>query len=50
MQNRFFSSIGRFFAGTGHVIGTPSGDARGHVRVPNGTMFDAGAAERFTGR
>jgi hypothetical protein len=50
MQNRFFNSIGRFFAGTGHVIGTPSGDARGHVRVPNGTMFDAGAAERFMGR
>jgi hypothetical protein len=33
MQNRVFRSIGRFFAGTGHVIGTPSGDARGHLRV-----------------
>jgi hypothetical protein len=50
MQNRFFNSIGRFFAGTGHVIGTPSGDARGHMRVPNGTMFDAGASDRFMGR
>jgi len=33
MQNRFFRSIGRFFEGTGDVIGTPSGDARGHVRA-----------------
>jgi hypothetical protein len=50
MQNRFLNSIGRFFAGTGHVIGTPSGDARGHVHMPNGSMYDAGAAERFVGR
>ena len=33
MQNRIFRSIGRFFAGTGDVVGTPSGDARGLVRV-----------------
>ena len=33
MQNRVFRSIGRFFAGTGEVLGTPSGDARGLVRV-----------------
>jgi hypothetical protein len=33
MQNRVFRSIGRFFAGTGDVVGTPSGDARGHIRV-----------------
>jgi hypothetical protein len=33
MQNRVFSSIGRVFAGTGDVLGTPSGDARGHIRV-----------------
>lgn len=33
MQNRVFRSIGRFFAGIGDVIGTPSGDARGHLRV-----------------
>jgi len=33
MQNRVFRSIGRFFAGTGDVVGTPSGDARGLVRV-----------------
>jgi hypothetical protein len=50
MQHRVLHSISRFFAGTGHVIGTPSGDARGHVRVPNGTMYDADAAARFMGR
>ncbi len=33
MHNRILRSIGRFFAGTSDVIGTPSGDARGHVRV-----------------
>ena len=33
MQNRVFRSIGRFFAGTGDVVGTPSGDARGLIRV-----------------
>jgi hypothetical protein len=33
MQNRVLRSIGRFFEGTGDVVGTPSGDARGHVRV-----------------
>ena len=33
MQNGVLRSIGRFFAGTGDVIGTPSGDARGHIRV-----------------
>ena len=33
MQNRVLRSIGRFFKGTGDVIGTPSGDARGHLRV-----------------
>ena len=33
MQNRVLRSIGRFFAGTGDVVGTPSGDARGHVRA-----------------
>jgi hypothetical protein len=33
MQNRILRTIGRFFAGTGDVIATPSGDARGHVRV-----------------
>jgi len=49
MQIRIRRSISRFFAGTGHVLGTPSGDARGHVRVPNGSMYDAGAAERFMG-
>ena len=33
MQNRLFRSIGRFFEGTGDVVGTPSGDARGLIRV-----------------
>jgi len=33
MQNRVLRSISRFFEGTGDVIGTPSGDARGHLRV-----------------
>ncbi len=33
MQNRVFRSIGRFFEGTGGVFGTPSGDARGLIRV-----------------
>jgi hypothetical protein len=43
MQNRVFRSIGRFFAGTGEVIGTPSGDARGHVRL---YVKDAGTVTR----
>ncbi len=47
MQHRFLRSIGRFFAGTSHVISTPSGDARGHLRIPNGSMHDVGAAGRF---
>ena len=33
MKNRVFRSIGRFFEGTGNVVATPSGDARGHIRV-----------------
>jgi hypothetical protein len=33
MQNRLLRSIGRFFEGTGSVLGSPSGDARGLVRV-----------------
>jgi hypothetical protein len=33
MTNRVFHRIGRFFHGAGDVIGTPSGDARGLVRV-----------------
>ena len=39
MQSRMFRSIGRFFEGTGGVVGTPSGDARGLIRVyTNGTV------------
>jgi hypothetical protein len=33
MQNRVLSSLFEFFEGTGRVISTPSGDARGLVRV-----------------
>jgi len=33
MQNRVLRSIGRFFEGTGDVVGTPSGDTRGLIRV-----------------
>jgi hypothetical protein len=33
MQNRVLHALGRFFAGTGDVVGTPSGDARDHIRV-----------------
>jgi hypothetical protein len=33
MQNRVLNSLLEFFEGAGHAISTPSGDARGHVRV-----------------
>ena len=33
MTNRFSRIIKRFFEGTGDVVSTPSGDARGHIRV-----------------
>jgi hypothetical protein len=33
MKQRILRSIGRFFEGTGDVLGTPSGDARGLIRV-----------------
>lgn len=33
MSSTFFRSLGRFFEGTGDVIGTPSGDTRGHMRI-----------------
>ncbi len=33
MQHNVLRSVLRFFEGAGHVISTPSGDARGHVRV-----------------
>ena len=50
MQNRLLRSIGRFFEGTGSVLGTPSGDARGHVNVPLNTMFDGDSGTRLLGR
>jgi hypothetical protein len=31
MRNSVLHRIGRFFEGAGHVISTPSGDARGHL-------------------
>lgn len=33
MQTNMFRSLLHFFEGTGRVLSTPSGDARGHVRV-----------------
>jgi len=33
MQGNVLRSVIHFFEGAGHVISTPSGDARGHVRV-----------------
>ena len=50
MQHRFFKTISRFFEGTGSVLSTPSGDARGHVRLPIDTMFDVGDGKHFYGR
>ena len=50
MQNRILRSIGRFFQGTGAVISTPSGDARGHLNVPIDTMYDVSSGPRFMGR
>jgi hypothetical protein len=50
MQNRILRSIHRFFEGTGSVLSTPSGDARGHVRVPIDTMYDAADGRHIYGR
>lgn len=33
MPRTVFPSIKRFFEGTGSIVATPSGDARGHVRT-----------------
>lgn len=33
MQRNVLRAILDFFEGAGHAISTPSGDARGHVRV-----------------
>jgi hypothetical protein len=33
MQTHVLRSLLTFFEGTGRVLSTPSGDARGHVRV-----------------
>lgn len=50
MQNRILLSIHRFFEGTGSVLSTPSGDARGHVSVPIDTMFDVSDGRHIYGR
>jgi hypothetical protein len=50
MQNRILRSIHRFFEGTGSALSTPSGDARGHVRVPIDTMYDINDAKHIYGR
>jgi hypothetical protein len=50
MQNRFLRSVRRFFEGTGSVLSTPSGDARGHIRVPIETMLDRDPDTRIMGR
>ena len=42
MSTHVFHSIGKFFAGTGEVLATPSGDARGHVRVYTTTTVTRG--------
>ncbi len=33
MRVRFLPTLKRFFEGTASVVATPSGDARGHIRV-----------------
>jgi len=50
MRNHILRSIGRFFEGTGSVLSTPSGDARGHLSVPIDTMYDVSGSDRWIGR
>jgi hypothetical protein len=38
MTNSVLSRIGRFLQDLGDIVGTPSGDARGHVREYPKTM------------
>ena len=45
MTNRVFRMISQFFEGTGNVISTPSGDARGHLRRPDFMVHDLSAGE-----
>lgn len=33
MQSNVLRNVIHFFEGAGHAISTPSGDARGHMRV-----------------
>lgn len=49
MTNTVLHKISRFFHGTGSVIGTPSGDARGHLRVPVNTMYEHTSGTRLLG-
>ena len=46
MQHQVLHSIGRFFAGTGRVLSTPSGDARGHMNVRLSSLYDFSDIDR----
>jgi hypothetical protein len=50
MRHRIFPRILRFFEGTGHVLSTPSGDARGHVNPPERQMNDLLGSDRLYAR
>jgi len=53
MTNRVLRRLSRFFEGTGSVLSTPSGDARGHVRdYPRSQreMADLYGSDAFFGR
>ena len=45
MTSRVLLMISRFFESTGHVISTPSRDARGHLRRPDFMTHDLSAGE-----
>jgi hypothetical protein len=47
MARELFPRIRRFFEGTGRVVSTPSGDARGHVNPPDRQMYDLLGSDRF---
>jgi len=50
MKHRILDSLGRFFEGTGWVLSTPSGDARGHLRVPINSAQEMDDSAHFMGR
>lgn len=45
-----FAKIKRFFEGTASIVATPSGDARGHVRVKDFMTSDLTGSARFYAR